>query len=141
MIMTKKEGGGRPFVRKAPYEYEGQSYEADIKNGDTVKIIDAGHTETGTFGEQTIFAIETRNGEKNAPFNQSTINVLVDEFGNDSEKWAGQTVRVIIKKDTVAGKKVDIAYFVSGDWNLDEYGELCRPKDKGEITPDDIPFN
>jgi hypothetical protein len=62
------------------------------------------------------------------------VNVLIDELGEESEDWVGKDVRVILKKDTIAGKKVIIAYFVVGDWNLDEYGELCK---KGEIKVDE----
>jgi len=123
--MIKKEvGSGIPFARKAPYEYEGVKYEADIKNGDTVTILDGGAIENGQFGDQHNFKIKTRNGDKKIGFNQSTVNVLIEEIGDDSEDWIGKEVKVIIKKDVIAGKKVEVAYFVTGDWQLDDYGAL-----------------
>ena len=142
MKIVKKVSIGGAYARKAPYEYEGKSYEADIKNGDTVKILNEGSIVSGQFGEQHVFAIETRNGEKNVTMNQTTLNVLHDELGEDSKDWIGKSVRVITKKDVVAGKKVEIAYLVTGEWGLDEWGDITKASNVNseEITPDDIPF-
>lgn len=124
--MVKKTSIGGAYARKAPYEYEGKSYEADIQDGDTVKILNEGTVVTGQFGDQHVFLIETRNGEKNQTLNQKSINVLIDELGEDSKGWIGKDVKVILKKDTIAGKKVIVAYLVAGDWYLDEWGELVK---------------
>ena len=143
MIITKKQTGeGVGFARKEPYEYEGTKYEADIQSGDTVKILDGGIIEQGKFGDQHNFKIETRNGQKKQSFNQATLNVLHDEFGEETEDWVGKEVNVILKKDVIAGKKVIIAYFVTKGWELDEYGELNNPSkaDEEAINSDDIPF-
>ena len=151
MKVYYKKGGSIPFVRKESYEYNGVKYEADLKNGDIVKILDAGELETGQFGEQKNFKIKTRNGEKKLAFNQQTQNVLITGFGDETESWIGKEVKVILKKDTIAGKKVVIPYLVVDGWELDEYGELVKSGDKiqeeesieiGEETPEsDTPFN
>ncbi len=152
MKLSIKKGGGIPFVRKMPYEYDGTKFEADIKNGDIVKILDSGNIEMGQFGEQKNFKVKTRNGEKKMAFNQATINVLVTEFGDDSENFVNKDVKVILKKDVIAGKKVIIPYLVTEGWSLDEYGELVKEGvdfDKEDtieypeedINVDDIPFN
>jgi len=148
MKITKKlSTGGTPFARKAEYEYEGVKYQADLQNGDTVKILDSGNIEAGQFGDQHNFKIETRNGEKKQSFNQATLNVLHDELGEESESWINKEVNVILKKDTIAGRKVIIAYFVTDGWELDEYGELVKPSSDGvdetsedDINPEDIPL-
>lgn len=135
MKLLKKVGGGVGFARKAPYDYEGTHYEADIKNGDVVKILDSGTVEPNQYGgESKNFKIKTRNGEKRVGFNQKTLNVLIDEFGDDSENFVGQDVKVILQKALIAGKKVIIPYFVTNGWALDEYGELV--KDGVENTDD-----
>ena len=141
MKMIAKTSVSGAYARKAPYEYEGKSYEADIKNGDTVKILNEGSIVSGQFGEQYVFGIETRNGEKNFTMNQTTLNVLHDELGEDSKDWVGKSVRVITKKDVVAGKKVEIAYLVTGEWGLDEWGDIAKASngDEETINPDDIP--
>ncbi len=125
---------GGAYVRKLPYEYEGQKYDADIKKGDTVTIKSEGQIVEGQFGAQHVFLIETRNGDKNIALNQTTLNLLHDELGEDSKEWVGKKVQVLIKKDTVAGKKVDIAYLVTPGWALDEYGDLIK---EGDVVPDD----
>jgi len=145
-----KKGGGVGFARKEAYEYDGTKYEADLKDGDIVKILDSGTEEDGQWGKQNNFKIKTRNGEKKLALNQNTINVLVIEFGEESESWIGQEVTVILKKDIIAGKKVIIPYLVTPAWSLDEYGELVK-KDDGSGVPldypeeniniDDIPFD
>ena len=148
MKIVKKISSGVAFARKAPYEYEGTQYEADLKDGDTLKILDGGVIEQGQFGDQHNFKIQTRNGEKKQSFNQATLNVLHDELGEESDGWIDKEVKVILKKDTIAGKKVIIAYFVVGEWKLDEYGELTKPSDTTDTIEypsedsksEDIPF-
>ena len=145
MKVYKRTGGGAAFVRKEPYEYEGTKYEADLKNGDVVKVLDSGNIEPGQWGEQTNFKIKTRNGEKRVAFNQKTQNVLIEEFGDQTEEWVNKDVQVILKKDTIAGKKVIIPYFVIEGWALDEYGELIKSgvkkdADSVEIDSQDVPF-
>lgn len=142
MKLTIKRGGGVPFARKESYEYDGTKYEADLKNGDEVKILDSGNTEMGQFGEQHNFKIKTRNGEKKLAFNQKTINVLIEEFGDDTEEWVGKDVKVILKKDLIAGKKVIIPYLITEGWSLDEYGELVKECADSKTDDDmsDIPF-
>jgi hypothetical protein len=140
MKIVKKVSIGGAYARKAPYEYEGKSYEADIKNGDTITILNEGSIVSGQFGEQHVFSIQTRNGEKNFTANQTTLNVLHDELGEDSKDWVGKSVRVITKKDVVAGKKVEIAYLVSGDWALDEWGDLTKAVTDGSAPEYDEPM-
>lgn len=154
MEFKKKVGGGVGFIRKLPYEYDGKKYDADIKDGDIVKLADGGVDEDGQWGKQTNFKIETRNGIRKLSINQKTINVLVDEFGSNSDNWVGKDLKVIIKKDIINGKKCIIPFLVTEGWSLDEYGDLVKegaakePKtaeDKSEfpeedIDPADIPF-
>ena len=58
MQVAIKRGGGVGFVRKLPYEYEGTKYEADLKDGDIVKILDSGTEEEGQWGKQKNFKIK-----------------------------------------------------------------------------------
>ena len=141
MKLSIKRGGGVPFARKEPYEYDGTKYEADLKNGDVIKILDSGNTEMGKFGEQTNFKIKTRNGEKKLAFNQATINVLVEEFGEDSENYVGKDVNVILSKKLIAGQKAIVPYLVTEGWGLDEYGELVKAGKESKVDTDDVPFD
>lgn len=154
--MVKKTSVAGAYAKKEPYDYEGTHYDADIKNGDIVKVLNAGDVVSGEFGEQNVFQIMTRNGEKNATFNQSSINALIDAYGDDSEEWVGKEVKVLTKKDVVANKKVIIAYLVPTNYILNEWGELEKEESapvttnldgsakpeypEEEITEEDIPF-
>lgn len=153
MEIQKKVGGGVPFARKEAYEWEKVKFEADIKDGDLVTILNEGVIEPNKYGgESHMFHIKTRNGDKKVGFNQRTLNVLHDELGKDSKDWVNKDVNVILEKTTIAGKRCIVAYFVTGDWKLDDYGELSKlgqSTDKKaasieypeeEINPDDIPF-
>lgn len=140
MKVIKKVGGGVPFARKLPYEYEGVKYEADLKSGDIVKILDSGNVEMGKFGEQRNFVIKTRNGEKKLAFNQSTINVLIDELGDETESWVGKDVKVLIVKKMIAGEKAIIPYLIVDGWSLDEYGELVKNGNKEQPNETENPF-
>ena len=95
----------------------------------------------GQFGEQKNFKIKTRNGEKKLAINQASQNVLIEELGDETENWVGKDVKVILKKDVIAGKKVIIPYLVVEGWGLDEYGELVKEGKATEVSADDIPFD
>lgn len=126
MKHSKKTSIAGAYARKEDYEYEGQKFEADIKQGDIVTILSGAQIVVSDFGEQKVFTIKTRNGNKNFPFNQSTINVLVEDLGEDDETWVGKDVTVLTQKAVVAGKKVLKTYLVTPNWKLDDYGELVK---------------
>lgn len=139
MKMHAKVGGGVPYARKEAYEYDGVKYEADLKNGDIVTLLDEGSVEIGKWGDQHNFKIKTRNGDKKLSLNQKTINVLINSFGDDSSNYVNKDVHVIIQKALVAGEKRTIVYLVTEGWALDEYGELVKGGENGNQTVTDIP--
>lgn len=122
------------YARKEDYEYEGTKFKADIQDGDKVTILDEGTNVTGQFGDQVVFSIKTRNGEKNIPLNQSSINVLVEAFGSNTSAWVGKEVKVLTKKGVFAGKKGIASYLVTDEYSLDDFGELVKA---GELA---VPF-
>lgn len=142
MKLSVKKSGGVGYARKEAYEYDGKQYEADLQHGDTVKILDAGEIETGQFGEQTVFKIKTRNGDKKLSFNQNTINVLVQELGGDTEQWVNKEVKVLLHKTIIAGKKAIVPYLVVDGWGINEYGELEKILGGVAVSTDtdSIPF-
>ncbi len=95
----------------------------DIFNEHIIRINDGGAIMEGTFGDRKVFKIETpKNGEKILSFNQTTINYLIDAFGDETEKWIGNEVKVRIVKSNVAGKMRDVIYLTAPDWVENEYG-------------------
>lgn len=126
MKMIKKINIGGAFTRKEDYTYEGVNYEADIQNNDIVKILSEGEVLVGQYGEQQVFKIETRNGDKNYKINQTSVNILVDEFGDDSKDWIGKEVKVLTQKGTFGGERGIASYLVVDGWKIDDYGKLVQ---------------
>ncbi len=134
-MITKATSDGIGYASKTDYEYDGKTYEADLKNGDKVTILNDGVIEQGQFGDQHYFKVKTRNGEKKAPFNQSSINILVPALGKNSEDWVGKEVNVLTKKTVIAGKKVIVAYFVTEGYYLDDFGDLTNDTRDDDVEP------
>ena len=117
----------------------------DVNDGDTVTIKNEGEWSDGQFGKQFVIKIETKNGDKNVNLNQTNLNILHDEFGEESNNWIGKEVIIRAKKDTVANKKVDIYYYVTPEWDFDEYRELVKAGGANEVADaeaiEDNPYN
>lgn len=112
----------------------------DIKNGDLVEIANEGKQIEGNFGIQDVFLIKLENGkEGNVNFNQTTINGLIDAFGEDSIKWVGKQVKVWSVKQNVSGKFLDVYYFSHPKSELTEEGFILSEKDEGIPIVEDEP--
>jgi len=123
-VEIKATSDGIGYVSKSPYEWQDKKFEADIQEGDTVEILNEGSIEEGKFGAQHYFKIMTRNGEKKAPFNQSSINVIAGKHGTETKEWVGVKVNVLTKKGVFAGTKGIAVYYVIDGWYLDDFGDL-----------------
>jgi len=88
----------------------------DFFNGDLITIADEGRVVSGEFGDRHVFKVETKNGIKNLSFNQTTMNYLIDVFGEETNEWQGVKVKVWIIKSNVGGKIRDIVYLTAPDW-------------------------
>lgn len=79
---------------------------------------------------------------------KKSINALIDSFGSDSKEWVGKDVKVLINKTVIGGNKRVVAYFVTPEWSLDDFGDLVKEGEakvdpapgNAEINPEDIPF-
>jgi hypothetical protein len=114
----------------------------DIKDGDLVEIASEGRSEEGKFGPQEIFLVKTGNKEGNIAFNTTTINGIIDAWGQDSLKWIGKKVKAMKIKQNVAGKFLDVWYFAHPDAELTESGFILpnQKNDPDNIKVEDIPF-
>lgn len=144
MKYQKKVSLGGEFVRKGE----------DIKDGDTVKLLDEGTPFEGQYGTQNVFKIDTRNGEKVMSLNQTSINSLVDHFGEDASNWVGKEVVVHAVKQNVAGKFIMVYYvapegYVLGENGFEQDGSFRKATtsaktnttpEADEIDLEDVPF-
>jgi hypothetical protein len=114
----------------------------DFKNGDILKVANEGKKVEGQFGTQDVFLIKLPKGEeKNVSFNQTSLNGLIDAYGEDSKNWIGKDIKAHIIKQNVSGKFIDVAYFSHPDAELTESGFVLPGQiQTEEISPNDIPF-
>lgn len=124
----------------------------DFKDGDLIKILDEGSVVEGEFGARKVFKVGFKGKEesKNMSFNQTSINNLIDGYGDDTKDWVGKKALVFIVKQMVQNKLRNIAYLAPEGWTMTDEGQFVGPdkadkeldKMAGEedINPDDIPF-
>ncbi len=151
MLYSKKVSVKGAFAKKG----------IDVKDGDTITIMNEGQQVTGQFGPQDVFLFRLTNGEeKNLSLNTTSLNNCVDAFGEDSANWVGQQVRVYMIRSNVQGKIIPVLYVAHPQAHLDDDGQFSLNKatqqnsdgsvngfvntekkaGEHEITLDEIPF-
>ena len=109
MKYTKKVSVGN-FLKKGE----------DFKENDLLEIANEGKEVPGEFGTQNVFLVKAGEKEGNVGFNQTTINNLIDAYGEDSINWIGKKVKVWGIISNVQGKMKKVYYFLHPDTVLDE---------------------
>lgn len=133
----------------------------DFKDGAYLKIASEGQQVQGTFGMQDVFLMKTQGGkEGNLALNQTSINNLVDAYGEESITWVGKVVKVWLIRQMVSGAMKNVVYLTHPSAEMIEDAAGFRWEVKGaqapaeapapvkkpagypteEINPDDIPF-
>jgi hypothetical protein len=110
----------------------------DFKDGDLLEVMNEGKESQGEFGTQNLFMLKIEGKEGNVSFNQTTINGMIDAYGEDSLGWIGKMVKAQKIKQNVAGKFIDVWYFSHPQAELTENGfvlaGVSNPKeDDGNI--------
>src|SRR5262245_20603280 len=105
----------------------------DIRDQDILTILDGGTMITGDYGEQVAFHMQMKDSsDKVMCPNQTSINNLIDAYGEDSDMWKGKLVRAWVVKTMVSGKLRNVAYLAAPDWKMLDDGTFVG--DKGD-TP------
>lgn len=121
----------------------------DYKDGDVVEIANEGKPVEGKFGTQDVFSIKlSDNREGNVNFNQTSVNCLIDGYGEDSINWIGKKAKVLSVMSNVQGKMTKVYYFLHPEAKLDEAsgqfvieGKTAEiPIVEDEVNVKDIPF-
>lgn len=105
----------------------------DILNGDVIEILNAGEMVTGEFGERNVFHINTRNGERLLTLNQTSVNNLVDAFGEDSESWVGKKSVCFLVNVMVGGKMVKAIYLAAEGWDMLDDGSFAKRNNTASV--------
>lgn len=124
----------------------------DIKDGDRILIIDGGTEITSQYGEQIVYKVKTRNGEKNLGINQTSTNALIDAFGDETTGWIAKEATAVTVKQMVSGSLKDVIYLVPDGFAMNNSGKIVKKDtdtepgekviklDEGEADADEIPF-
>jgi hypothetical protein len=108
----------------------------DVRDGDRLQIKDAGSIDTsGNFGPKKVFKIMTTKKEEFIMnFNQTSLNNLVEGFGEESQDWIGKVVKAFVVKQMVGDGLKNVAYLAPEGWEMDEDGNFNNPKASKETT-------
>ena len=125
----------------------------DIVDGNEITILTGGEPTVGKYGEQIVYKVNTRNGERNLSINQTSVNALIDAFGDETEGWVGKRVTANLIKALVSGTMRNVVYLVPTGWILNDQGKVVKDTgdsssekegvvqlDEQEVDPKDIPF-
>ena len=110
----------------------------DIKDGDVIIIKDSGTEVEGDYGVRVVFKVATDNGEKNLSFNQTSMNNVIDAYGDDTEKWIDKEIQCWVVKQMVSKKLRNIAYLAGKGWTMLEDGQFVEKT--GGDTLNDIEY-
>jgi hypothetical protein len=112
----------------------------DFKDGDLLTILDAGQVVTGNYGEQYVFLMRMPSGdERNVTVNQTSMNKLIDGYGDDTEGWKGKKVRAWLNRENVSGKFVQVLYLTMPNQDLE--GNMQVDEDAVEDIDDDRDYS
>ncbi len=108
----------------------------EIKDGDIVKLLDAGSERESTFQGKTrkqwVFQIETASGDQRLiALNGKSINNLIEAFPNkenpeksNSGDWVGKPLKAWIVRALVADKMTDVLYLSHPQAEMDRDGNF-----------------
>lgn len=116
------------YTKKVSVRGEWAKVGTDIKDGDVFKILDEGQEVIGEFGPRQVFKVQTRNGEKNLSFNQTSLNNLIDAFGEEGEQWKDKEIKAWVVKQMVSDGLKNVVYLAAPDWDMDDEGHFHGKK-------------
>ncbi len=115
----------------------------DVKDGDSIIVLDEGEIVTGDFGDSHVFKVKTDKGDKLLRFNQTSLNNMVDAFGTNSAQWVNKVVKVWMIKVMVGGKMQDVVFLSHPDAEMDDEGrfklETSSDTTENSVTVDNYP--
>ncbi len=113
----------------------------DIKDGDRIKIKDAGQVtnsgfkdEDGTPKPQYVFKIVTQAKEEfNVAFNRTSRNTLGRGYGTETEEWIGKVAQCFVVKQMIGDGLKNVLYLAPDGWIMTDDGEFIDPNGDEEV--------
>lgn len=106
-----------------------------IKDGDILEIKNEGEIVPGDFGDSHVFEVKAPTAEGHVSFNQTSINNLIDAYGDDTANWVGKQAKAWVNRENVSGQFRNILYLTAPNQDLegnmvDVNAELQQEADK-----------
>lgn len=139
-------------IKKISVQGEFAKVGEDIKDGDIIVIQDGGTEIVSQHGPQVVYSIKTRNGSKNLGINQTSVNALIDAYGDETENWVGKNATANLLKQMISGSLKNVVYLAPEGYIFSNEGKIVKEGsttetaektinyDEGEVAPSDIPF-
>ena len=110
---------------------------SELENGTKLEIVGETKSVSGKFGDQDVCKVKTNGAAdpKNARVNRTSLNALVDAFGEESIEWIGKKVTAQVEKAIVGGKRVHILYLVPEGYALIDGDDGFMKITKGDDDP------
>ena len=109
-MLVKKSVGGQ-FAKSGE----------DYKDGDILQILDEGKMDdSGDFGPKMVFQVRLPNEEsKNLNFNKTSMNYLIDAYGEETKDWKGKNAKAWVVKQMVSNKMTNVTYLTAPEQMLE----------------------
>ena len=109
-MLVKKSAGGQ-FARA----------NEDYKDGDILDIHDEGQMDdSGDFGPKMVFQVRLPNEmSKNLNFNKTSMNYLIDVYGEETKEWKGKQIKTWVVKQMVSNKMTNVTYITAPEQTLE----------------------
>ena len=93
----------------------------DFKDEDILVILDEGTIVEGDFGAKHVFQMRLPNSEsKNVAVNKTSMNRLIDTYGDETVEWKGKNVKAWVIRQMVSGKMQNVVYLTAPNQTLED---------------------
>lgn len=123
----------------------------DVRSGSKAKFTSEVHPTASQFKDKEgnpqmqdvgKILIQGDTEAKNISVNRSSLNALIDAYGNDSANWIGKILTIETLKMMVAGKMQTAVYLIPEGYELKEddagYMEIVKKGASSDINADDV---
>ncbi len=94
----------------------------EVDSGSICKIVSETEPKEGEYGIQNVTKLRIKGAEDslNMNINKTTINGLIEAFGEDSKDWIGKELVFYKEKQTISGKRQVAVYLIPQEFELTE---------------------
>ncbi len=95
---------------------------SEVTSGSTFELTSEVTPTDGEYGTQDIGKVlfQADDEPKNLRFNKTSLNAIIDAYGEESNGWVGKTFTAQTEKALVGGKRVTILYVIPDGYELSD---------------------